>query len=143
MDNNESQETKLILLVEDEQDARDLYVDILSTEGYDVDSAVDGQDAENKLTMKKYDLVLLDIITPVKDGIQALAEIKQNPDKFGTPKVVMLSNIAGDISIDKAMELGADGYMLKADVAPDDLVEIVSRYFTETQQPPPQPVVQI
>ncbi|MCA9385763.1 response regulator [Candidatus Dojkabacteria bacterium] len=125
---NEAKTIK-VLLVEDEQDAREIYADILSANGFYVVSAVDGQDAQEKLDQESFDIVLLDIITPRKDGIQTLSEIKANPDTFGTPKVVMLSNIAGDISIDKAMELGADGYMLKSDVEPTDLVNIVRKYF--------------
>ncbi|MBD3363221.1 response regulator [Candidatus Dojkabacteria bacterium] len=118
-----------ILLVEDEQDAREIYADILVNGGFDVDTAVDGQQAEEEMSQKKYDIILLDIITPRKDGIQTLEEIKSNPQKYGTPKVVMLSNIAGDIAIDKAMELGADGYMLKADVDPEQLVAMVKKFF--------------
>jgi CheY-like chemotaxis protein len=118
-----------ILVVEDEPDAREIYSEILLSAGYDVETAVDGQDAEDKLSLGKYDLVLLDIITPRKDGIEALDDIKRNPEKFGTPKVVMLSNIAGDIAIDKAMEIGANGYMLKADIEPSDLLDMVRKYF--------------
>lgn len=118
-----------ILLVEDEPDARELYADVLLNAGFDIDTAIDGQDAEDKMAVKKYDLILLDIITPRKDGIQTLDEIKKNPNLFGSPKVVMLSNIAGDIAIEKAMELGADGYMLKSDIEPSDLLDMVRKYF--------------
>lgn len=118
-----------VLLVEDEQDAREVYLDILTTAGLNADAAVDGQDAQDKMALKKYNLVLLDIITPRKDGIQTLEEIKADPAKYGNPKIVMLSNIAGDIAIDKAMELGADGYMLKSDVDPMDLVSMVNKFL--------------
>jgi DNA-binding NarL/FixJ family response regulator len=66
---------------------------------------------------------------PRMDGIETLNQIKKNPEKYGNPKVVMLSNIGGDIAIDKAMELGADGYMLKSETEPDDFVNVVTKYL--------------
>jgi DNA-binding NarL/FixJ family response regulator len=44
-------------------------------------------------------------------------------------KVVMLSNIGGDVAIDKAMKLGADGYMLKSETEPEDLIALVKNYL--------------
>jgi len=120
---------KKILLVEDEQDAREIYLDILKSEGLIAVGTADGTEAIVELGKDKFDLVLLDIIMPKMDGIETLNQIKSNPAKFGTPKVVMLSNIGGDIAIDKAMELGADGYMLKSETEPDDFVNIVKKYL--------------
>jgi CheY-like chemotaxis protein len=125
----DNQNMKRILVVEDEDDARLLYKDILAMNGFDVYEAVDGLDAVEKSANTKFDLILMDIITPRKDGIEALADIKSNPAKFGYPKVVMLSNVSGELAIEKAMELGADGYMLKTDVEPSDIIAIVSKYF--------------
>jgi CheY-like chemotaxis protein len=121
--------TKKILLVEDEQDAREIYLDILKSEGLIAVGTADGTEAIVELGKDKFDLVLLDIIMPKMDGIETLNQIKSNPAKFGTPKVVMLSNIGGDIAIDKAMELGADGYMFKSETEPDDFVNIVKKYL--------------
>ncbi len=118
-----------ILLVEDEVDARDIYTDILQGEDIQVDGVGDGTEALEALEKNKYTLVLLDIIMPKMDGVETLSKIKQNPDKYGTPKVVMLSNIGGDIAIDKAMELGADGYMLKSETEPDEFVAVVKKYL--------------
>lgn len=121
--------TTKILLVEDESDAREIYLDILQGEGMHADGAGDGTEALEALEQTKYTLVLLDIIMPKMDGVETLDKIKQNPDKYGTPKVVMLSNIGGDIAIDKAMELGADGYMLKSETEPEDFVAVVKKYL--------------
>lgn len=120
---------KKVLLVEDEVDAREIYVDILEGEGMTVDGAGDGTEALEALSKDKYGLVLLDIIMPKMDGVETLDRIKKSPDKYGTPKVVMLSNIGGDIAIDKAMELGADGYMLKSETEPEDFISIVKKYL--------------
>jgi len=120
---------KKILLVEDEADAREIYLDILKGESLQAAGVSDGTEALLALEKEKYSLVLLDIIMPKMDGIETLTQIKKNPEKYGTPKVVMLSNIGGDIAIDKAMELGADGYMLKSETEPDDFVSVVIKYL--------------
>lgn len=124
---------KKILVVEDEPDAREIFLDILKEAGYIVAGATDGEDALVKMEAEKYDLVLLDIVMPKKDGIQTLTEIKKFPGKYGDMKVVMLTNIGGDLAIDKAMKLGADGYMLKSETEPDDLITIIKKYFEDSK----------
>ena len=71
------QSTKKILVVEDEEYIRDLYVQILQKEGYLVDSASDGEEAFMKMSKKEYDLILLDIILPKIDGLQVLEKLKK------------------------------------------------------------------
>ncbi|PIR63730.1 MAG: DNA-binding response regulator, partial [Candidatus Pacebacteria bacterium CG10_big_fil_rev_8_21_14_0_10_40_26] len=58
------QNAKKIIIVEDEQYLRELYIQILQQEGYSVDSAEDGDIAFEKLSKNQYDLVLLDVILP-------------------------------------------------------------------------------
>ena len=119
-------ENKLkILVAEDEQDARMIYIDILTSVGYEVDGAKDGKDALLKMGKKKYDLALLDIIMPNLDGIAALKEIKTNPDKYGNMPIYMLTNIGSDVAIENAVSIGASGYILKSDTDPNELVDLV------------------
>lgn len=118
---------KKILVVEDEQDARTLYLDILSTGGYDVVGAADGVEALAKLGANKISLVLLDIIMPNKDGVETLEEINAHPEIYGKPIVYMLTNIGSDVAIEKAISLGAAGYVLKSDTAPEELVNLVQK----------------
>lgn len=120
----------VILIVEDEKDALDLYVySIQSAGNFEVLRAMDGEEALIQLSQNKVDLVLLDIMMPKKDGVETLAELKKNPQTYGAPKVVMLTNIGGDIAIDKAMSLGADGYMLKSEIEPMELISIIKQYL--------------
>ncbi|MFQ5493170.1 MAG: response regulator [Candidatus Dojkabacteria bacterium] len=122
-------EKKKILVVEDENDARQIFLDILTDAGFEVLGAADGKQALATAQENKFDLVLLDIIMPNMDGVQTLAEMKKFPAKYGDMKVVMLSNIGGDVAIDKAMKLGADGYMLKSETEPEDLISLVKNYL--------------
>ncbi|MBP9759342.1 response regulator [Candidatus Dojkabacteria bacterium] len=119
-----------ILIVEDEKDALDLYVySIQSTGSFEVFRAMDGDEALIQLSQNKIDLVLLDIMMPKKDGVETLAEMKKGGQMYGNPKVVMLTNIGGDIAIDKSMSLGADGYMLKSEIEPMELIGIIKQYL--------------
>ncbi len=120
---------KKILVVEDEQDARTMFVDLLESEGFDVSSAVDGIDALAKSASEKYDLILLDIVMPNMDGVEVLQQIKADPTKYGTPIVVMLTNISGDAAVEKAMELGAAGYRLKIGTEPEKLLQDVKDFL--------------
>lgn len=118
--------TYKILVVDDEPDARELFVDILGTKDYlEVSTAVDGVEALAKAEATKFDLILLDIIMPKKDGVQTLKEIVGDKDKFGTPRVMMLTNIGGDLAIEEALSIGAVGYRVKIDTEPDKLLATV------------------
>jgi CheY-like chemotaxis protein len=134
-----------ILIVEDEPDARVMFVDLLESEDkYDVSSANDGIEALAKAAADRYDLILLDIVMPNKDGIEVLEEIKSQPQTYGKPIIVMLTNISGDAAVEKAIELGAAGYKLKIGTEPEELLTDVANYLNGTPMPekqvPPQPV---
>lgn len=122
------QTKKRILIVEDEQDALTLFVDILKNAGFEIVSCLNGEQALAQLSTQKFDLMLLDIIMPVMDGITVLSEIKANPDKYNNPPTYMLTNIDSDSAIEKAVELGAKGYFLKSETNPDQLISMVTKY---------------
>ena len=124
------QKQKKVLIVEDDNDARGIFIEVLKDGGLEVVGAVDGNDALSKMVEMKFDLILLDIIMPNKDGITTLTEIKANPTKYGDADIYMLTNIDSDITIQKAVELGAKGYFLKTDLNPDKLIETVKKYLS-------------
>lgn len=128
-----------VLVVEDEADARDIFTDLLTSAGYEVAAAVDGVDALAKLEASKgeFKLVLLDIIMPNKDGVETLEDIIKSPEKYGAPKVLMLTNIGGDAAVEKAVQLGAVGYLLKSETEPQQLLDIVTKYLND------QPVAKV
>ena len=124
--------TYTVLVVDDEPDARELFMDILSTKAHlEVSTAIDGVDALAKAEATKFDLILLDIIMPKKDGVQTLKELMAEPDRYGTPRVMMLTNIGGDLAIEEALKLGAVGYRVKIDTEPEKLLATVDDELTK------------
>lgn len=116
--------TQKILIVEDEADLRNLYVQILQKAGYEVDQAIDGEEGYMKLSKKSYDLILLDIILPKIDGLQMLDKLKAD-SKPVAGKVILLTNLSQDLVISKAVDYGISGYMVKSDMTPDQIVKEV------------------
>ena len=98
-----------ILLVDDDIDLTELLAELLSLEGFDIHSVHNGQEALDELELQHYDLILLDVMMPVLNGIETLKQVRQ---KYLTP-VLMLS--ARDDEIDRVLglELGADDYLPK------------------------------
>lgn len=115
-----------ILVVDDDEDALELFVELLKTvPNYEVQGAKDGHDCLVKCEESEFDLVLLDIVMPKLDGIDTLAELKSNPEKYKNPTVVMLTNLEGDIAIQECMRIGAHGYKKKIDTEPEELLRYV------------------
>ncbi|AWI51502.1 transcriptional regulatory protein CpxR [Actinobacillus minor 202] len=98
-----------ILLVDDDIELTELLAELLSLEGFDVKVVHNGQEALNELEENVYDLVLLDIMMPILNGIETLKQLRQ---KLTTP-VLMLSARDDDIDRVLGLELGADDYLPK------------------------------
>lgn len=129
--------SKKILLVEDEDFIRDLYVRQLTKAGFQVKSAPDGQSGLNILKSESFDLLLLDIMLPGMNGLQLLREFKtQNPNsKMIT---ILLTNLGQEAVIKEGFELGAQAYLIKASYTPDQVVNEVRNALMGGQpQPPP------
>jgi len=118
---------KKILVVEDELFLRDLYIQILKDAGYEVDSAADGDEGLQKMSNGGYDLVLLDIVLPKRDGIQILKELSKNPPKTPNHAVVVMSNIDKEATIAEGVALGIQGHIIKSDYTPDQLLAEIKR----------------
>ena len=103
-----------ILIIEDDVVLQKSLKEYLSSEGFDVVCASDGEEGTQKATSEKPDLILLDIILPKKDGYEVLREVKENTETLRIP-VVLLTNLDGVADVEKALELGATTYLVKAD----------------------------
>jgi len=124
---------KKILIVEDDQFLREFYQELLEGEGYLVDCAPDGEMALQKLREGEYNLVLLDIMLPKKDGMQVLRELKIATAKSSDLRIVVLTNLGQDTIIKEAFELGAAGFLIKSALSPDQVLTEIKSYL---QKPP-------
>lgn len=122
---------KRILVVEDDQNNRNLYQTVLTNAGYRVDTAVDGNDGLTKCQAGGYDLILLDVMLPKMDGIGILTELKKNPPKVQNKKIYLLTNLAHDPIIKEAVDLGITDVILKTDVNPDELINKVKEILAD------------
>lgn len=118
---------KKILIVDDEPDLRMMFKDILSTFGYELEEAGDGVECLEKLAKTKYDLILLDLMMPRMDGMEALARIKQDPKKYGNSPILILTNLTSDVAIKEGFERKADGYLIKTELTPEQVVKEIEQ----------------
>lgn len=103
---------KHILVIEDEKDLADIVIKILKKEGYEVDSANDGEEGLNKIKTDRPDLVLLDIVLPKLDGRDLLKIVKKDKETREIP-IVVLSGKAEQWDRNIGLELGAEEYIEK------------------------------
>jgi two-component system response regulator ResD len=110
-----------IFIVEDDQFLRDLYQDLLEQEQYKVTTAQNGEEALDVIHHHDFDLMLLDIMMPKKDGLTVLKEMSAD-DKKRAGQVVMLSNLGQEALIKEAIAAGASSYLIKSALAPDQIL---------------------
>ena len=113
---------KKILLVEDDVFMLQLLSDKLRKSGFDVSVAGDGEECLKTLQSIKPDLVLLDIVMPKLDGLDVLRRMKSSPDLSSIP-VIVLSNLGQKEEVERARDLGAKDYIIKANFTTREIVE--------------------
>lgn len=113
-----------ILIVEDDTVLQKSLNEYLSSEGFEIVCASDGEEGAQKAISEKPDLILLDIVLPKKDGYEVLQEVKANPEISYIP-VVLLTNLDGIADVEKALELGATTYLVKADYKLEEVTKKV------------------
>lgn len=115
---------KKILVIEDEATLQKALCEVLSGEGYEVISSLDGLRGLELTKEEHPDLILLDIILPKMDGFEVLKKIKED-DKVSQIPVIILTNLSDMNDIQKALDLGATTYLIKADFHIEDVLKKV------------------
>ena len=119
--------SKCILVVEDQEDNRQILRDLLGNAGYELTEAENGEEAIAAVAKRRPDLILMDIQLPIMDGYEATRQIRTNPDLNSVPIIAVTSYaLAGDE--DKARAVGCDGYVSKP-YSPRDLLAKVRAYL--------------
>ena len=121
---------KKILLVEDDLFLRDLYIEALTSEGFPVETAVDGEEALSKFTQNTWDLVLLDLVLPKFDGLQVLRKLKEAGKLNNSKKTVILTNntINDPEKITEILSLSNE-YLIKSDMNPQQFIDKVKEFL--------------
>jgi CheY-like chemotaxis protein len=101
-----------ILIVDDNEVNRDIIVTRLEAHGYETLQAADGLEALAAVTQHRPDLVLLDVMMPLRNGYEVCQSIRENP-AWDRVKVVMLSAKGRDLEVSQGLALGADAYVTK------------------------------
>lgn len=117
-----------ILIIEDEHFIQELYVRALTKAGYEVTVQSDGQSGLAAAQSDKYDIILLDLMVPSITGIEVLRTLN---DRHLTPRlhsrIIVTTNLEQRDEIRADIESQADGYLIKAEITPRQLVEFLGK----------------
>jgi len=116
---------KKILITEDDKFLANAFRAKLVKAGFEIKIVGDGEEAMKVLEAFTPDLILLDLVMPKKDGYAVLQELKAEP-KWKSIPVLIATNLGQKEDVDRAMKLGADAYIVKSELALDDLVKKIN-----------------
>jgi two-component system chemotaxis response regulator CheY len=115
---------KSVLIVEDEKVLRDVYELIIKSLGCTVYTAKNGIEGLEQLKKHKPDIMLLDISMPVMDGQEVLRNLNKND--FPNVKIVVCSNMSDSKVIQEVLDNGADKFVLKSSLGPNELKSLIN-----------------
>ena len=115
---------KKILIIEDEEVLISVLKKKLIREGYDISVAKNGVEGLAKMKKDRPDLILLDIVMPVKGGFEVMEEMVKDEELKDIP-VIIISNSGQPVEIEKAKKLGADDWLIKTEFDPQEVLDKV------------------
>lgn len=128
--------TKKILVVDDEQNIRDIFQTFLQDMGYTVQTAIDGIDALEKIAREKYDLYIVDIYMPRMGGLELIARLKE----LQPSAVIIVTTGYSGLDVDfRSIRQSAFMYLAKP-IQPDELIRAVEAGLAQSQEIKPEPV---
>lgn len=121
---------KSILIIEDEHFISELYARALKKAGYEVVIMMSGEDGLKAALGQHFDLILLDLLVPGLSGMDVLEKIRQNDQQTGKhSKVIITTNLDQEEQTREKLEHIADGYLIKAEMTPNELKKIVDDFL--------------
>lgn len=119
---------KTILCVEDDRFIGEMYVRSLQKAGYDVTWVVDGNDGLVMARSQPFDLIILDLMLPEQRGDQILDALRSDDtDLIPESKILIMTNFEQDDATKSAIMKRVDGYLIKADITPRKLIDVVNK----------------
>lgn len=122
------EESKKIIVVEDDKFLSNVLNNKLNKDGYSVTTVTDGNQAVPQIKAIKPDLVLLDLMMPGKDGFDVLTEVKADPEIAHIP-IIVSSNLSQESDQQKCIDLGAVDYIVKANTPLFEVVEKIKKHL--------------
>lgn len=117
---------KTILCIEDDRFIGEMYVRSLQKAGYNVTWVVDGNDGLVAAKNQTFDLIILDLMLPERRGDQILDSLRKNDvDLVPNSKILVMTNFEQDEASRNAVLERVDGYLIKADITPRKLLEVI------------------
>lgn len=116
-----------VLCIEDERFISELYNRALQKGGYDVTTIIDGKEALQEALTDTYDIILLDMMIPSITGFEILRKIRGDEHTKLKAKVIITTNLEQSEEDRAAIERQADGYVIKAEVTPKQLVKFLDQ----------------
>lgn len=129
-------DTKFILVVEDDPILKNLLGHTLAGK-YQTLYASDGNEAIGLLEANRPVLVLLDLMLPTMDGFAVLQSIRARTDELKNVPIIVVSNLGATADIEKAKSLGANDYLIKAEVAVEEIVAKIEGMLGAAVAPAP------
>lgn len=117
--------SKKVLCIEDENFISELYARALRKVGYDVTTLLSGDDGLRAAQSDEYDIILLDLMIPGITGFEVLRQLNNLPHKIKA-KIIITTNLDQEDDSRAEIERMADGYLIKAELTPRQLVQIVN-----------------
>ncbi|QWQ31839.1 response regulator [Candidatus Minimicrobia vallesae] len=123
---------KTILCVEDDRFIGEMYVRSLQKAGYDVTWVVDGNDGLVAARNQTFDLIIFDLMLPEQRGDQILDALRNNNvDLVPNSKILIMTNFEQDEASRKSVMSRVDGYLIKADITPRNLIDVVKQMSSD------------
>jgi len=122
---------KKVLLIDDEPGIADALKRHIVDAGIDVDVIDNGKEGLEKIATKSYDLILLDVLMPEFDGIAVLEEMRGDKDKYGEPKVIVITNNSTTETKEKVESLGISTFYDKGTMSAAELIETINKLLNE------------
>jgi CheY-like chemotaxis protein len=114
-----------VLCIEDEHFIGELYARALMKAGYDTRVVIDGLEGLKQAQTNQYDIILLDLMIPSMTGMEILKQLRDPSQATLKAKIIITTNLEQKEETRTAIEQQADGYLIKAEITPKQLVSIL------------------
>ena len=122
---------KKVLLIDDEPGIADALKRQIVDAGIEVDVIDNGKEGLEKISSKEYDLILLDVLMPEFDGIAVLEAMRADKEKYGDPKVIVITNNSTTETKEKVELMGISTFYDKGTMSAAELIENINRLLNE------------